>query len=87
MMPPRRVSIRVDHITVDGVAIRPHDAPIVRAALESELARLLTAEAPAAGGLLRAASTTSRDIGPASSAASIGQGIARSLHTIIVGGR
>jgi len=78
------INLHIERIILDGLPLEAHHGPIVRAAIEAELARLLAAQGlpPAlhAGGALPALRAAPIAIADAATPDAIGQQIARSVY-------
>jgi hypothetical protein len=78
------VRLQIDRLVLEGVSISPGQRPLLQAAIEAELSRLLTSGgiAPhlASGGALPRVSAPGIQLTRASSPARLGQQIARSVY-------
>jgi hypothetical protein len=78
------INLRIEHLVLDGLELETRDGPQLRAAIETELARLLGEGALAAGGhqlvpVLRGALPTAPGRGPEGLGSAIGAAIHGSL--------
>jgi hypothetical protein len=82
------VAIRIERVVVDAASVGSHDASRVQAAIEAELARLLSEPVTSiAGGATRSVSVTNPRVDNASTPALVGREIARSIHAVVTGAR
>jgi hypothetical protein len=81
------VDVRIERLVLDGLAIEPHHARRVRAAVELELARLLarTPRAAFAGGAAAHAAAPAISTVPGESPEATGSRIGNALHAAIAG--
>lgn len=78
------VHVHIDRLVLDGVPVTAAEGPLVQAAVEAELARLLTdrglAAGLAGGAALRRTAGTALVMSPDATPGDLGTGIARSVH-------
>ena len=78
------INLHIERLVLDGLPIARHEGPLVQAAVEAELSRLLTAQglSPALsnGGALPAVRGDSIQLASGSSPAQLGTQIAQSVY-------
>jgi hypothetical protein len=77
-----RISIHIDRLVLDGLALNAADGARVRAALEAELGRLLGTRAPGLErlGAVPIVAAPSINVEPPRDPTAIGHAVARSVH-------
>jgi hypothetical protein len=80
-----RIVVRIDRLVLEGIALAPHGRARVRAAVESEIARLITARAAARpnGGAVPSLAAPAIRFAPADRPELLGRRIAGSVHAAI----
>jgi hypothetical protein len=78
------ININIEHLILDGIVLSPYQRPLVQAAVEAELTRLLT-EGGLAASMLRGGAMPSINAAPlqltgANNPIHLGQQIARSIY-------
>jgi hypothetical protein len=75
------IRIHIERLVLEGLPLGVHDGPLVQAAVEAELARLMGGGAPPpSGGATARVTAPSISLTTNSSPALLGQQIARSVH-------
>ena len=79
-----KINLHIERLILDGISVKPHQQPMVKATLEAELGRLLAQNGIASGlqrgGAFNATQTTSIDIGEKNEPSHLGRQIARSVY-------
>ena len=78
------INLHIERLVLDGISVEPHQQPMLKASLESELGRLLAQNGIAPGlqngGAFNAIRTNSIDIGEKNEPSNLGRQIARSVY-------
>jgi hypothetical protein len=75
------IRIHIDHLVLEGLPLGHHEGPLVQAAVEAELARLMGGGAPPpSGGATARVMAPAISIAPNNSPTHLGQQIAQSVH-------
>jgi len=77
------INLNIERLALDGISVEPHQRPVLKANLETELGRLLAQNGIApdlqSGGAFNAIRTDSIDVGEKNEPSHLGQQIARSV--------
>jgi hypothetical protein len=75
------IHIHIDRLVLEGLPLGHHEGPLVQAAVEAELARLMgSGTPPPSGGATARVTAPEISITPNNSPTRLGQQIARSVH-------
>lgn len=75
------IRLHIDRLVLEGLPLGAHEGPLVQAAVEAELARLMAGAAPPpSGGATARVTAPAISLTPDNSPAHLGQQIARSVH-------
>jgi len=84
-----KLRLHIERLTLEGLSITPQQGVLMQAALETELARLLAAEAPAhwdAGGATASVNGSAVHVAPRTKPSGLGNLVADALHAGLTGG-
>lgn len=75
------IRVHIERLVLEGLPIGRHEGPLVQAAVEAELARLIAAQAPThAGGAVARVAGEGIRVANGASPARVGRDIARAVH-------
>jgi hypothetical protein len=79
-----KINVQIEQLILDGISVAPHEHPELQAAVESELARLMSAgglnRELAAGVALPSVNAAPMQLSSPAGPVRLGQGIARSVY-------
>lgn len=79
-----KINVQIERLILRGISVAPHEQPLLQAAVESELARLLSAgglnQQLAAGVAVPSVNAPTMQLSSPAGPARLGQGIARSVY-------
>jgi hypothetical protein len=77
------ISLHIERVVIDGLAVAPAGEPVLRAAIEAELTRLLSGEPAAAWAPLATPRLAAAPVPLPEAPGPLGAAIARAVHGVV----